>query len=114
MSNRHPISRREFLQTTTLSLTAGAFTSCASLSDSKPRADVIDIHQHVGYHDRDNPSLLSHQANMGIRKSILLPAGTPVNRPSTHNGISNGLQAKCLGNEACYQLAKDYPKLFLF
>jgi predicted TIM-barrel fold metal-dependent hydrolase len=114
MTSQSWVSRREFLKASTFSLAAAAFNGCSSLSDPKPRAEAIDIHQHVGYHDRDNPTLLSHQANMGIRKSILLPAGTPVNSPSTHNGVSNGLQAKCLGNEACYELAKQYPKRFLF
>src|SRR5262245_61188052 len=107
-------SRREFLRTSAFALAAATFSSCATGNDSASKADVIDIHQHVGYHDRDNPALITHQENMGIRRSILLPAGTPVNRPSTHDGISNGLQAKCLGNEECYQLAKAYPKQFLF
>ena len=114
MINYRPFSRRDFLQTTALTLTGAAFGGCSTLRDPKPRAEIIDIHQHVGYHDRDDPSLLSHQANMGIRKSILLPAGSPVKTPSTHDGISNGLQAKCLGNEVCYHLAKEYPKQFLF
>ena len=51
---------------------------------------------------------------MGATKTILLPAGRPVNSAATHDGVSNGLQAKCLGNEACYQLAKAHPKEFLF
>jgi predicted TIM-barrel fold metal-dependent hydrolase len=51
---------------------------------------------------------------MGVGKSILLPAGHPVNRASTHEGISNGLQAKCLPNEDCYRFAREHPKEFLF
>jgi predicted TIM-barrel fold metal-dependent hydrolase len=37
-----------------------------------------------------------------------------VNSASTHDGVSNGLQAKCLGNEACYQFARAYPDAYLF
>ena len=37
-----------------------------------------------------------------------------MNTASTHEGVSNGLQAKCLGNEACYQFAKAHPKEYLF
>jgi len=51
---------------------------------------------------------------MGITKTILLPAGRPVNRRSTHNGFSNGLQAQCLGNEACYRFARAHPQQYLF
>ena len=51
---------------------------------------------------------------MGATTTILLPAGRPVSRPSTHDGVSNGLQAECLGNEACRQFAKAHWKAFAF
>jgi predicted TIM-barrel fold metal-dependent hydrolase len=51
---------------------------------------------------------------MGIAKTILLPAGRPVKTASTYDGVANGLQAKALGNEACYQFAKAHPKEYLF
>src|ERR1035437_10644735 len=51
---------------------------------------------------------------MGVTKTILLPAGRPVNSASTHNGLSNGLQAQCLGNAVCYRFAKAHPKHYLF
>ena len=51
---------------------------------------------------------------MGIKKTILLPAGRPLNSSSTNNGASNGLEAKCLGNQECYEFAKAYPKEFTF
>jgi predicted TIM-barrel fold metal-dependent hydrolase len=50
---------------------------------------------------------------MGATTTILLPAGSPVNRPSTHDGVSNGLQAACLGNEACHQFARAHSKEFI-
>lgn len=51
---------------------------------------------------------------MGITTTILLPAGRPATRPSTHDGGSNGLQAQAHGNDACYAFAKAHPREFLF
>ena len=51
---------------------------------------------------------------MGITTTLLLPAGSPVATPSTHGGVSNGLEARCLGNEACRAFAKAHPNEFLF
>jgi predicted TIM-barrel fold metal-dependent hydrolase len=50
---------------------------------------------------------------MGATTTILLPAGRSVNTPSTHDGVSNGLQAQCLGTEACYQLARAHSKEYV-
>src|SRR5262249_6492396 len=46
--------------------------------------------------------------------TILLPAGRNTNSSSTHEGVSNGLQAKCAGNEACRQFAALHPREFRF
>jgi predicted TIM-barrel fold metal-dependent hydrolase len=51
---------------------------------------------------------------MGVTRTILLPAGRPVNSASTHNGLANGLQAQCLGNAFCCRFAKAHPKHYLF
>src|SRR3546814_8405430 len=51
---------------------------------------------------------------MGIATTMLLPAGSPVVSASTHQGISNGLQAGCTGNDVCYKIAQEYPGEFLF
>jgi predicted TIM-barrel fold metal-dependent hydrolase len=75
---------------------------------------IIDIHQHVGYSGRTDDVLLSHQRAMGATLTILLPAGRDANTASTHGGVSNGLQAQCLGNEACRTFARAHPKEFLF
>ena len=105
-------SRREFLSASGLALASVALPGCATTND---RAEpIIDIHQHVNYSDRSDDVLLSHQRAMGISVTILLPAGRPVNRASTHDGVSNGLQAKCASNEACCQFARAHPKEFLF
>jgi predicted TIM-barrel fold metal-dependent hydrolase len=107
-------SRRDFLAASGLALAGAALPGCASVV-AQPRAEpIIDIHQHVGYAGRTDDALLEHQRNLGVVKTILLPAGRPADRASTHFGVSNGLQAKCLGNEACYRFARAHPKEYLF
>ena len=104
------ISRRDFIAGTAAVL-GMAVTDDSANAQTEP---IIDIHQHLGYTGRPDDVLLRHQAAMGITTTILLPAGRSVNRPSTHDGISNGLQAQCLGNEACRQFAKAHGKAFRF
>jgi predicted TIM-barrel fold metal-dependent hydrolase len=79
-----------------------------------PAEPIIDIHQHLGYSGRADDVLLAHQRVMGATTTILLPAGRSVNTPSTHDGVSNGLQAQCLGNEACRQFAAAHRDGFRF
>lgn len=108
------VSRRTFIAGTGLLLAATSLKlKGAGLSMFEPEP-IIDIHQHTDYMGRSHEDLMAHQRGMGVTTTILLPAGTPVNRPSTHNGVSNGLQAKATGNEVCYELAKKYPKELLF
>lgn len=104
------LSRRKFLAGTTL-LLAGA---TLPLRAAEPAEPIIDIHQHTSYGGRSDQQLLAHQRAMGITTTILLPAGRPVNSASTHNGVSNGLQARCTGNAACQKFAQKHPKEFLF
>jgi predicted TIM-barrel fold metal-dependent hydrolase len=66
---------------------------------------IIDIHQHLNYSGRSDDVLLAHQRLMGATTTILLPAGRSVSTASTHQGVSNGLQAEALGNEACSKFA---------
>ena len=106
------ITRRRFLQTTALAA-LGTAAGCQT-STNPAHEPIIDIHQHVHYHDRPDDVLFSHQNAMGITRTILLPAGRPVNTLSTNNGESNGLEAKCAGNEDCYLLARANRKEFLF
>ncbi|HEY7116183.1 MAG TPA: amidohydrolase family protein [Tepidisphaeraceae bacterium] len=75
---------------------------------------IIDIHQHTNYSGRTDEQLLAHQRNMGISKTILLPAGRYVDRPSTHMGKSNGLAVGAGTNEACYRLTQDHPGEYYF
>ncbi len=110
----HNNSRRWFLANSGL-LMAGASVKFDSLlaNDSKPER-IIDIHQHIHYHSRADEQMMQHQEALGATTTILLPAGRPVNRTSTHGGESNGLEAHAGGNEECYLFAREHKKHFRF
>ena len=120
---KNDYSRREFIKQNSLSglgivLAAGlsplldkpGFAAAPSVPDEP----IIDIHSHTNYGGRTNDELLAHQRAMGIAITILQPAGRPVEYGSTYYGVGNGLQAKCLGNDSCYQFSQEHPKEFLF
>jgi predicted TIM-barrel fold metal-dependent hydrolase len=112
---QHPnLSRRQFLAGSGLLALATVLPGCKTGEGGGGPEPIIDIHQHLGYSGRSDEDLLAHQKAMGVTKTILLPAGRPVNSASTHNGVSNGLQAQCLGNEACYRFAKAHRSHYLF
>src|SRR5205807_2291311 len=109
------MQRREFLTASSVALLGLAVQGEAAIDMPPVAAEpIIDIHQHVGYAGRTDEALIAHQRAMGATTTVLLPAGRPVITPSTHEGVSNGLQAQCLGNEACYRLARANPKTFAF
>jgi predicted TIM-barrel fold metal-dependent hydrolase len=112
-STKHCCSRRDFLLGCGMLAVAATEPGCRT-QEKNSTESIIDIHQHVSYAGRTNDALEAHQRLMGITKTILLPAGRPVQTASTHEGIANGLQAKCAGNEACYELAKSRPDLYWF
>jgi predicted TIM-barrel fold metal-dependent hydrolase len=103
-------TRRDFLTTTALAAIGATFPE-ASQGVADP---IIDIHQHLGYSGRPDDVLLRHQQRMGVTMTILLPAGRPVTTASTHEGVSNGLQAQALGNEACRTFARTHGKPYRF
>ncbi len=113
--NSQPSSftRREFLAASALLALTAVVPGCITGEIGAGPDPIIDIHQHLGYSGRADDVLLAHQRAMGVTKTILLPAGRPVNTPSTHNGVANGLQAKALGNEFCYRFAKAHPRHYL-
>lgn len=111
MAQTH-FTRRDFLKSTAAAL-ACAYAAPA-IAAPNPDEPIIDIHQHTNYTGRTNHQLLVHQRAMGITTTILLPAGRPVERESTHNGKSNGLAAGTGGNDTVMAVAKEYPKEFLF
>jgi predicted TIM-barrel fold metal-dependent hydrolase len=75
---------------------------------------IVDIHQHLNYSGRSDAALLAHQRRMGATVTILLPAGRPLDRPSTHGGRSNGLDAQALGNDACRRFAEAHADGYHF
>jgi len=110
-------SRREFLAGTSILLIGANLKLKAAGMPWVPQLKsepIIDIHQHIHYHERTDEQLLAHQKGMGITTTILLPSGRPVNSASTHEGISNGLQAETGGNAECYLFARQHRKEFLF
>jgi predicted TIM-barrel fold metal-dependent hydrolase len=114
MATTHNSSRRAFIAGTgavLLSANPIANALAAACSQAEP---IIDIHQHTNYAGRTHEQLLAHQRKMGISTTILLPAGTPSFGLSTHQGKTNGLQAKCGVNSVCYDFAKQYPKEFTY
>ena len=107
------IDRRGFLTTSSLALIGLAVDGSTGAGAAAADEPVIDIHQHVGYAGRADDALVAHQRAMGVTTTILLPAGRSVRTPSTHDGVANGLQAQCLGNEACFQLVAAHAKAYV-
>lgn len=124
--SREDNSRRKFLKQsaiaglgTALSTgISGSLLAAASQPDGtaplKANEPVIDIHQHIFYHGRTDAQLAAHQKAMGVSTTVMLPAGSPVDRMSTHYSFSNGLQAYCGGNKSCYDFAQANTDSFLF
>ncbi len=96
------VSRRHFLLTT-------GFAALALPLRAEDVEPVIDIHQHTNYLARHDDDLVAHQLKMGVTTTVLLPAGSVVTRPSTHEGKSNGLAARCGGNESVMKFAQAHP-----
>lgn len=108
-------SRRQFLANTgILALGSALPLDLLSFDTTKKKEPIIDIHQHIHYVSRKDGQLIAHQETMGITTTIMLPAGRPVNSPSTHEGVSNGLQAEVGGNAETYLFVKEHAKHFRF
>jgi predicted TIM-barrel fold metal-dependent hydrolase len=88
------LSRRSFLEL------AVAAPTLAQTSEDYP---VVDLHQHTHYSGRSDEQLLAHQRTMGIGMTVLLPAGSKF-----------GLAAEAYGNDSCVELARRYPKQYVF
>jgi predicted TIM-barrel fold metal-dependent hydrolase len=107
--------RRAFIAGTVGVIVAG----CRSRNElanapGEPPGGIIDIHQHTRYAGRSDEHLIAHQRTMGITKTVLLPAGSYVQRQSTHFGKSNGLAVNILGNESVVSIASQLPGAFYF
>ena len=108
------LTRRGFL----VSSLSGSLVGLSSVARSEPEAGaepIIDIHQHTTYRERTKAQLIAHQRAMGVTQTILLPSGSTVKRPSTGDGIHNGLGGVGAGgNETALTMSRQYPKEFLF
>ncbi len=107
-------SRRNFLATAGVLLAGSAVKLKGNPIGEARREPIIDIHQHIHYHERTDAQLLAHQEAMGVTTTFLLPAGRPGNSASTHDGVSNGLQAEAGGNAECYLFAREHHKAYRF
>ncbi len=107
-----PITRRQWIATNSAAL-GGLVLNQTSARAAAAGFEIVDIHQHTNYHGRSDRDLIAHQKNMGVTKTILLPAGSDALGPSTHNGKSFGLAARVLGNNAAYKLVQEHPELFV-
>jgi predicted TIM-barrel fold metal-dependent hydrolase len=116
-------SRRQFLAASAVAGGSAVLASCQTRPEPEP---IIDIHQHCNYGGkrdaqwrqigpaRSDAELVAHQQSMGVSQTILLPAGSPVIRASTHEGRSNGLESTCAGEAGCIALARQHPGQFYF
>src|SRR5947207_1666341 len=68
-----------------------------------PGEPIIDIHQHTNYTGRSDEELIRHQREMGIAKTVLLPAGSKY-----------GLAAGCGGNDTVVPIARKLPKEYCY
>jgi uncharacterized protein len=85
-------SRREFL-----------VTFAAAPLAAQTAEPIIDIHQHTNYTGRTDEELIRHQREMGVAKTVLLPAGSKY-----------GLAADCGGNDTVVAVARRLPKEYVF
>lgn len=110
----YQLSRRNFL-VASLPIALLAVTSTSDADEKQQAEPIIDIHQHTNYAERTAEQLIAHQRTMGVTTTILLPAGSPVNRASTGDGKFNGLGGVGAGgNESVLAMARQYPQQFLF
>ncbi len=64
---------------------------------------VIDFHQHTNYLGRADDALVAHQREMGVSRTVLLPAGSRL-----------GLAAEAFGNDSVVALAARIPDEYLY
>ena len=112
MNSDSRLTRRQFLCKSAGVLLAPRL--CGADADAAPAEPIIDIHQHLNYSGRTDAQFLAHQKALGATTTVLLPAGSPVERPSTHDGKSNGLAAQISGCQAAVDFAKARPEEYLF
>ena len=91
-----PLTRRKFI-----AATATAALPCLALG-RKPKQEIIDLHQHTNYSGRNDERMIGHQRAMGIKWTVLLPAGRLY-----------GLAANCGGNKSVRKIAVKNPRNYV-
>lgn len=86
------LSRRTFL--------AGMALAPLAAQSAEP---IIDIHQHTNYSGRNDEELIRHQREMGVSRTVLLPAGSQY-----------GLAAGCGGNDTVVAIAGRLPREYVY
>jgi uncharacterized protein len=79
-----------------------ATLAAAPLTAQHPEP-IIDIHQHTNYSGRSDDELIRHQREMGVARTVLLPAGSKY-----------GLAAECGGNDTVVAVARKLPKEYVY
>lgn len=103
------MNRRDFLRASAAGAVLAGLPTPVAAVDAVGEP-VIDIHQHLSYSGRSDEQFLAHQLALGVTMTILLPAGRPVDRASTHEGKSNGLAAGISGNDPALELSRKHPE----
>ena len=67
------LTRRHFLAATAAA-TANAAMPGRALGRN-PKQEIIDLHQHTNYSGLNDERLLGHQKALGVKWTVLLPAG---------------------------------------
>ena len=84
-------------------MTRRAFLAGAASLLPAQAEPIIDIHQHTNYSGRSDEELIQHQRDLGISRTVLLPAGSKY-----------GLAAGCGGNDTVLAIARRLPKEYVF
>ena len=109
------ISRRCFLASSSSVAALTMLNAKAQGDERNPAEPIIDIHQHTTYRARTPEQLIAHQRTMGVTQTILLPAGSSVNTPSTGEGKHNTLGGVGAGgNDTAIAMARQYTGEFFF
>ncbi len=93
-------NRRQFLSATGASIAASVLPGKALGRSDKQ--EIIDLHQHTNYSGRNDERLLRHQRALGIRRTVLLPAGRKF-----------GLGAICGGNKSVRRVVVKNPRSYV-
>jgi len=81
----------------------GFLLTLAAAVPARAAEPIIDIHQHTNYSVRSDAELIAHQREMGISRTVLLPAGSRY-----------ALAAGAGGNDTVVAIARQYPEEYRF